>query len=136
MKTTITRSPFTLTDTGDANSRFAALTPRGRDVLNGILSGYSNKLIAYTLGISPRTVEIHRARMMRDLGARHVADAVRLALEAIGFPQNASDGSSADRCARAVGASSRRPPWGNSRRCPSRDKRKGQRHAPGNGEFP
>ena len=54
----------------------------GRDVLNGILSGHSNKMIAHKLGISVRTVEIHRARMMRDLGARHVADAIRLALEA------------------------------------------------------
>jgi two-component system response regulator FixJ len=88
MKTSINRSSTTLTETGDSNSRFAALTPRGRDVLNGILSGHSNKMIAHTLGISPRTVEIHRARMMRDLGARHVADAIRLAFEAMGFRQH------------------------------------------------
>jgi two-component system, LuxR family, response regulator FixJ len=66
----------------DASSRIAALTPRGRDVLSGILAGRSNKMIAYSLGISPRTVEIHRARLMRDLGARHVAEVIRLALEA------------------------------------------------------
>ena len=47
----------------------------------------TNNMIAHTLGISPRTVEIHRARMMRDLGARHVADAIRLAFEALGFRQ-------------------------------------------------
>lgn len=66
----------------DAASRIAALTPRGRDVLGGILAGRSNKMIAHTLGISPRTVEIHRARLMRDLGVRHVADVVRVALAA------------------------------------------------------
>lgn len=65
-----------------AGSRIAALTPRGRDVLRGILAGHPNKVIAYLLGISTRTVEVHRARLMRDLGARHVADVVRLALEA------------------------------------------------------
>jgi len=75
----------TLRQVTDAIARIAALTPRGRDVLNGILAGRSNKMIAHSLGISPRTVEIHRARMMRDLGARHVADAIRLACEATGF---------------------------------------------------
>jgi len=74
-------SVFLGSDTS-ARSRIAALTPRSRDVLSGILAGRSNKLIAYSLGISPRTVEIHRARLMRDLGARHVADVIRLALEA------------------------------------------------------
>jgi two-component system, LuxR family, response regulator FixJ len=69
----------------DASSRIAALTPRGRDVLKGILAGRSNKMIAYTLGISPRTVETHRARLMRDLGTRHVAGVIRLALEAGDF---------------------------------------------------
>jgi FixJ family two-component response regulator len=88
MKTSTNRSSITLTKTKNTNSRFAALTPRGRDVLNGILSGNSNKMIAHTLGISPRTVEVHRARMMRDLGARHVADAIRLAFEAMGFRQH------------------------------------------------
>ena len=83
------RSSRTQIEAGDANSRFAALTPRGRDVLRGILSGHSNKMIAHALGISPRTVEAHRARMMRDLGARHVSDAIRLAFEAMGFRQHA-----------------------------------------------
>ncbi|MEI9993316.1 MAG: LuxR C-terminal-related transcriptional regulator [Rhizomicrobium sp.] len=68
-------------DISEAKSRINALTPRGRDVLNGIVDGCSNKAIAHKLGISPRTVEIHRARMMRDLGARHVADAIRMAFE-------------------------------------------------------
>jgi DNA-binding NarL/FixJ family response regulator len=83
------RPSLTLGQIRDASSRIAALTPRGRDVLSGILAGRSNKMIAHSLGISPRTVETHRARMMRDLGARHVADAIRLACEAMEFRQHA-----------------------------------------------
>jgi DNA-binding CsgD family transcriptional regulator len=67
----------------DAALRVASLTPRCRDVLEGLLAGQSNKAIAHNLGISPRTVEIHRARLMRKLGARHVVDAIRIAFEAI-----------------------------------------------------
>lgn len=70
-----------------ARACIASLTPRGRDVLSGIVVGCSNKVIAHKLGISIRTVEIHRARMMRDLGARHVADAIRLAVDAIRLSQ-------------------------------------------------
>ena len=66
----------------DAASRIAALPRRCRDVLNGIVAGHSNKIIAYELGISPRTVEIHRAQLKRRLGARSVADAIYLAYEA------------------------------------------------------
>jgi two-component system response regulator FixJ len=84
MRNSTNRSPITMMETGDASPAFAALTPRGRDVLGGILSGHSNKMIAHVLGISPRTVEVHRARMMRDLGARHVSDAIRLAFGAMG----------------------------------------------------
>jgi len=65
---------------GEAALRLAALTPRERDVLEGIVQGNSNKQIAYVLGISARTVENHRAHMMRCLGARHVADVIRLML--------------------------------------------------------
>jgi FixJ family two-component response regulator len=85
MSSSTDRSSSTVMKTEDARSRFAALTPRGRDVLRGILSGHSNKMIAHALGISPRTVEVHRARMMRDLGAHHVSDAIRLAFDAMGF---------------------------------------------------
>jgi two-component system response regulator FixJ len=67
----------------DAAARIAALSPRCREVLNGIVAGRSSKMIAYELGISPRTVEIHRARLMQKLGAHNVADAVRLAYDAI-----------------------------------------------------
>jgi FixJ family two-component response regulator len=85
----IFRSPLTITEIEEASARIAKLTPRGQEVLCGILAGSSNKVIAHTLGISPRTVEIHRARMMRDLGVRHVADAIRLVVEALRFVQQA-----------------------------------------------
>ena len=67
----------------DAAIRISSLSPRCRDVLEGLLAGKSNKQMAYDLGISPRTVEIHRAHLMRRLGARHVVDAIRIAFEAI-----------------------------------------------------
>ena len=51
-------------------------------MLEGLVNGQSNKVVAYDLGISPRTVEIHRANMMTKLGARHAAEAVRLKMEA------------------------------------------------------
>ena len=47
-----------------ARAQLNALTPRERDVLNGLVEGQSNKVSAYDLGISPRTVEIHRANLM------------------------------------------------------------------------
>ncbi len=65
-----------------AEARLAALTPRERMVLQGLVSGRPNKVIAHELGISPRTVEAHRAAVMDKLGARSLAEAVRLALAA------------------------------------------------------
>lgn len=61
--------------------RIAQLTPRECDVLRGIASGQTNKAIAATLGISPRTVETHRERLMRKLGVGTVAGLTALALE-------------------------------------------------------
>ena len=58
------------------------LSPREREVLQFLSAGHSNKEIARVLAISPRTVEIHRGNMMTKLGARHVAQAVRLWIEA------------------------------------------------------
>jgi FixJ family two-component response regulator len=58
------------------------LSPREMDVLNSLVSGNANKQTAQELGISPRTVEIHRGNMMRKLNARSPSDAVRLALYA------------------------------------------------------
>jgi FixJ family two-component response regulator len=56
------------------------LTMRERDVLAQIASGSSNKEAGRKLGISPRTVEVHRARIMEKLGARNAADLVRIVL--------------------------------------------------------
>ena len=52
----------------DAVRRIATLSPREREVLDQLMAGRPNKLIAYHLGISVRTVEVHRARMMERLG--------------------------------------------------------------------
>lgn len=65
-----------------AEARLSALTPRERMVLRGLVCGWPNKVIAHEFGISPRTVEAHRAAMMDKLGARSLAEAVRLALAA------------------------------------------------------
>ena len=56
------------------------LTPREREVLEEITAGASNKEAGRTLGISPRTIEGHRARIMEKLGARNAADLVRIVL--------------------------------------------------------
>ena len=66
----------------DATVRVAALTPRERDVLQGLAQGLPNKSIAYDLGISPRTVEIHRANLMEKLGVRSLSEALRIAFAA------------------------------------------------------
>lgn len=58
------------------------LTPRERDVLLGLIDGKANKIIAFELDISPRTVEIYRANLMDKLGVRSVAEAVRIAFAA------------------------------------------------------
>lgn len=59
---------------------FNQLTPRERDVLQLITNGQSNKEAGRDLGISPRTVEVHRARVMEKLGARNTADLMRIVL--------------------------------------------------------
>jgi two-component system response regulator FixJ len=66
----------------EAAARIATLSPRERQVLEGIVLGRASKVIAYDLGISLRTVEVHRARMLERLGTRSVAAAIRLAVMA------------------------------------------------------
>ena len=66
----------------DARQRISRLSMREREVLDRLADGCSNKAIARDLEISPRTVEIHRMKMMGKLGARHAAEAVRLRIEA------------------------------------------------------
>jgi len=63
-----------------AAARIALLTERERQVLDLIVAGKANKVIAHELSISPRTVEIHRARVMEKMDAGNLADLVRKAL--------------------------------------------------------
>jgi two-component system response regulator FixJ len=67
-------------DTADSATRVARLSPREREVLVALVLGKANKVIASDLGISIRTVEVHRARMMERLGVRRFAEAIRLAV--------------------------------------------------------
>lgn len=64
-----------------------SLTPREREVLDLLVEGHPNKIIADRLGISPRTVEVHREHVMDKMQARTVADLVRKALAADGGPR-------------------------------------------------
>ena len=66
----------------EAMVRLQALTPRERDVLEGLVLGHPNKTIAYDLDISPRTVEIHRANLMSKLGVASLSEALRIAFAA------------------------------------------------------
>jgi two-component system response regulator FixJ len=63
-----------------AAAMIATLSPRERQVLDALVAGQPNKVIAYDLDISVRTVEVHRSRMMDRLGVRQLAEAVRLAV--------------------------------------------------------
>lgn len=65
-----------------AQAKLGLLSAREREVLEGLLAGLPNKTIAYDLAISPRTVEIHRARVMDKMGARSLSELIRLALAA------------------------------------------------------
>jgi PAS domain S-box-containing protein len=63
-------------------TRIATLSAREREVLDGLLAGGTNKVIARDLGISPRTVEAHRARIMERLGAQSLPELVQIAVAA------------------------------------------------------
>jgi two-component system response regulator FixJ len=65
-----------------AKSKIAKLSPRECDVLMGLIEGRSNKVIAYELDISPRTVEIYRANLMEKLEVRSLSEALRVAFAA------------------------------------------------------
>ena len=60
--------------------KFDTLTPRERDVFEKLITGASNKEVGRRLGISPRTIEIHRARIFKKLGVKSVADLVRMGM--------------------------------------------------------
>jgi len=66
----------------DAAVAIAALTSREQDVLRGMAQGLPNKTIAFDLGISPRTVEVHRANLMAKLQVKSLSEALRLAFAA------------------------------------------------------
>ena len=68
------------TEEEEARQRLSRLTQRERDVFDLLIVGDANKTIAYRLSISPRTVEIHRARVLEKLQARSLPELVRLAL--------------------------------------------------------
>lgn len=68
-----------------ASSRIATLSPRERDVLEGLVAGKPNKMIAFDLGISARTVEVYRANVMTKTQAASLSELVRMALIASGF---------------------------------------------------
>jgi len=65
-----------------AAERLGRLSAREREVLEGLVAGLPNKSIAYDLSISPRTVEIHRARVMDKMQARSFSELVRMAVAA------------------------------------------------------
>jgi two-component system, LuxR family, response regulator FixJ len=76
-------------DVVKAKQRIASLSQREREVLNALATGCPNKVIAFDLGISVRTVEVHRARMMKGLGVRQFAEAIRIAVLAGGLGADA-----------------------------------------------
>ena len=80
----LSRKEATANRQKDAELRLQGLTARERDVLDGLAQGLPNKTIAYDLGISPRTVEIHRANLMTKLGVRSLSEALRVAFAAKG----------------------------------------------------
>lgn len=73
-----TRSAEHLAETAALRERLAELTAREREVFERVATGKPNKTVAFDLGISQRTVEIHRAHVMDKLDARNLADLVRI----------------------------------------------------------
>ena len=67
-------------ETAAAAQRIATLSARERQVFDALTVGHPNKVVAFDLGISVRTVEVHRARMLERLGVRSLAEAIRLAV--------------------------------------------------------
>jgi two-component system response regulator FixJ len=66
----------------EVRGRIALLTPKEREVFDRVVAGKQSKVIAHELGSSPRTVEIHRARMMKKLEASSLQELVRMAIAA------------------------------------------------------
>ena len=68
--------------TQDIAARIATLSPRERQVMEGLIAGLSNKLIAREYDISPRTIEVYRANVMTKMQANSLSELVRLAMRA------------------------------------------------------
>ena len=66
----------------DIAARVASLSPRERQVMQGLVAGLSNKLIARDYDISPRTIEVYRANVMTKMQANSLSELVRLAMRA------------------------------------------------------
>lgn len=75
-----TKASKVVTDTRDLAARLATLSPRERQVMNGLIAGLSNKMIAKEYDISPRTVEVYRANVMTKMQAGSMSELVRLAM--------------------------------------------------------
>ncbi len=69
-------------DRDEILARLSSLTPREREVMEGVVAGKANKVIAHELGLSQRTVEIHRARVMAKMQASSLAELVQIAMRA------------------------------------------------------
>jgi len=70
-----------LREHGRTRARIASLTPREKEVLDLLTAGKANKMMAQDLGLSQRTVEIHRAHVMEKMGAKSVAQLVRMVMD-------------------------------------------------------
>ncbi len=73
-------------EVAEIQTKLSILSPREAEVLNGLIAGHANKLIAYELGISARTVEVHRANVMTKMGAASLSVLVRMVLVARSSP--------------------------------------------------
>lgn len=67
-------------EVAEITGRLASLSGREREVLEGLVAGHANKVIAFDLGISPRTVEIYRANVMTKMKAASLSELVRMAM--------------------------------------------------------
>lgn len=84
------RSRIERVETDELQQRYQALTPRETEIMHHILAVRLNKQIGHMLGISEKTVKVHRSRIMAKMGARHVAVLVRYAMR-IGVASTSPD---------------------------------------------
>jgi two-component system response regulator FixJ len=73
-------TPAPMEDAATLRARLDSLSERERQVLSAVVAGLPNKTIGFDLGISPRTVEVHRANIMSKMQARNLPELVRMSL--------------------------------------------------------